>query len=144
MNGDSGADGGHHTASVSTLHDRILYVLQTTGWSQREWGRRSGLAEQFIGSLLTRLKADPNADVGLVALRALAKSSGVSLCWLVGVDSDPGRLDARQSALDAAVVVARMSGLPESAIQAVVREPRQSDVTPLDHLDSMRAKAILG
>jgi hypothetical protein len=102
------------------------------------------LAEQFIGSLLTRLKADPNADVGLVALRALAKSSGVSLCWLVGVDSDPGRLDARQSALDAAVVVARMSGLPESAIQAVVREPRQSDVTPLDHLDSMRAKAILG
>jgi transcriptional regulator with XRE-family HTH domain len=51
--------------------------------SERELGRRSGLAEQHIGLLKKAFTLDPNANVTVNVLKQVADAGGVRLAWLV-------------------------------------------------------------
>jgi transcriptional regulator with XRE-family HTH domain len=90
---------------VSTVGQRIEWVLQHKGISARELARRSDLAGAIVSNLLKTLREDPDA-VTLRTLRQIAQGADVSFTWLVTgeeaggvvVPSLPARAEAAERA----------------------------------------------
>jgi len=77
----------------TTIADRIRHILERLGWSQRELGRRAGLAETHVGLILRKFKDEPDASLENKTVRALAQAAGVSPEWLEYGTGDPGWLE---------------------------------------------------
>jgi len=71
------------TPLVATIGDRLEEILKLRGWSQRQLGREAGIAEQHIGILIARFAKDPEAEIELSTLRAIARAARVDLSWLI-------------------------------------------------------------
>ena len=85
------ADSGYlsvHLVEV-TLLERLEATRRRLGISQREWSRRSGLAEEHLGVILSRLRKSPSADIERETVAALAKGAQVSLAWLASGEGSP-------------------------------------------------------
>lgn len=67
---------------MSSIADRIRSALRARKLTQRELGRRAGMAETQIGVLLHRLKDNPLA-VELSTLRRITDAADVDFDWLV-------------------------------------------------------------
>jgi|LNFM01.2.fsa_nt_gb transcriptional regulator with XRE-family HTH domain len=77
---------------VSTLESRILWLVEHRAeGSQRELSRRAGLSPNYIGTILTRLRKNANAQIEKDSLVALAKAGDVSLDWLMNGRGNPER-----------------------------------------------------
>lgn len=72
-----------HAVAVTTIGDRIEEAREARGWSQRELARQSGMAEAAVGVIVTRFKKNPNADIELGTLKAIAAAAGVNLLWMI-------------------------------------------------------------
>jgi transcriptional regulator with XRE-family HTH domain len=101
------------------LAERIEVIRNKLGVSERELGRRAGLADAHVGLLVRRLRSDPGA-VNLKTLIGLAQAGGVSLAWLVSGEELPGQPHPSKAA---AAERARASGVWEEAIRSVMCEP---------------------
>ncbi len=66
--------------------DRLRILREERGWSQRELGRRAGIAETLIAKFERNLSS-PSPD----ALRQLAEALKVSADYLLGGTDDPRR-----------------------------------------------------
>ena len=73
------------TLGTVSVRDRVLEVLQRTGWSQRELSRRAGLAGSHVSTILTSLGDNVRTDT----LRAIARAAGVSEAWMVTGEGVP-------------------------------------------------------
>lgn len=60
--------------------------------NQRELSRRSGLRENHVGTILTRLRKNPGADIERETLAAIASGGLVSVHWLA-TGQGPRRVD---------------------------------------------------
>jgi transcriptional regulator with XRE-family HTH domain len=79
-------------SSVSTLESRIMWLVEHRAeGSQRELSRRAGLSPNYIGTILTRLRKKPNAQIEKDSLVALATAGDVSLDWLLNGRGNPER-----------------------------------------------------
>lgn len=73
---------------MSTLLERLTAIVKLRGISQRELSKRAGLNPNHVGTLLSRLRKNPDGDIERDTLAALARGGGVSLEWLAeGRDS---------------------------------------------------------
>lgn len=77
--------GGDILWRMETVAQRVRWVLQRTGWSQRELARRAGLSGSHISLIVTRL----GEDVRPQTLKAIAVAAGVSEHWLLTGDGEP-------------------------------------------------------
>ena len=85
---------GGYPPAVDSLLDRMEQVLSRRGFSAREWARRSGLAEQHVSTILMRLRKNPDANIGLPTVEALANGANVSAAWLASGSGSPDGFDA--------------------------------------------------
>lgn len=73
-----------------TLEERILWILEHRGLNQRELSIKAGLSSpSHVGTLLTRLRKNPDREADVGTLRALAKAGGVSYEWLSSGEGSP-------------------------------------------------------
>lgn len=125
-----------HAREVDTLLSRIEWVIaQGRVASGRAWAMSAGLSPSYIGTLLTRLRASPDADARREEIGKLANAAGVSVEWLVtGVGSPDGERvterDERYPSRAAAARFARDAGLDEKAIALVLKERLDADTDP--------------
>ena len=82
-----------YAAVVSTLLERLEHLLALRAVSARELARRSNLAEQHVSTIITRLRKNPQTNVGLPTLQAIARGGGVSLNWLLTGAGTPESAD---------------------------------------------------
>jgi transcriptional regulator with XRE-family HTH domain len=122
-------------ALVSTLLERLELISARSG-GQRELCRRAGLAESFIGSTISKLKAKPSAGLSATTASALAKAAGVSLDWLIdGTGPPPDRYPNRVIALD--LMRGRVSSDAASFV-ASIQMHADSDLTVGQWVDELR------
>lgn len=79
-----------YSPSVETIGTRIEIILARTGWTQRELGRRAGIAESSPSGLIAKFKKDPHANYEHKTLAGIARAAGVSLRWLERGEGAPG------------------------------------------------------
>jgi hypothetical protein len=86
-------DNGSHPCNahvVSGLRQRIEWVVEhRAGGNQRELARMAGLAPSHIGTMLTRLRRDPDRDIESGTLSAIARGAKVSTRWLISGVGEP-------------------------------------------------------
>lgn len=119
------------TLVLVTLLERLEWVIsQGRVKSGRQWAIDAGLSSGYLGSLTTRLRSDPKADIRRDEMVRLARSANVSLVWLAtgqgspdDVEGAPERRwverDERYPNRGRAVEMARELGLLEGAIEEV-------------------------
>lgn len=103
VQGDDYVSQSCYVMAVNTLSDRIEWILEARGVSQRELSRRAGLKEPHVGLIIKRFRADPAAGIEQATLMGLAKAGDVSLQWLsTGEGTPDGKPGAseRSGALD--------------------------------------------
>lgn len=114
---------------VLTLLERMQFVLDSKGWSGREWARQAGLSEEnHVNNLMLRMRKDTEGRLAgdIETYAKLAKAAGVSLDWLVlgrGVpvgDALEISDDPKYPSRARVVVVAYWLGFPEPVIRAVL------------------------
>lgn len=105
---------------MSTLADRVRWILKRRGLTQRELSEKAELSHSYLSAYFARAKADATASMRSPELTALAKAGNVSQHWLStgegspeeGVDEetpfptappDEGTMWARRIGWDAAV-----------------------------------------
>jgi hypothetical protein len=99
-----------------TLEERINWLVEhRADGNQRELSRRAGLSPNYVGTLLTRLRKNPNAQVERDSLAALATAGGVSIDWLVVGTGEP----ERQVVLDGGSPLRLLAGWAEALAQAI-------------------------
>lgn len=74
---------------MSTLEERILWILAKRNWTQRELARRAGLSGGAIGVLMTRLRREPGKTIDTATAVGIAKAARVSLAWLTSGIGEP-------------------------------------------------------
>ncbi len=134
--GDERVSRSRHNGGMSNMPSRILLILSTRGWSQRELARRAGLkSESHIGLLLS----EKAADVRLSTLLAIAQGAEVPFAWLATGEGDSGlgqtspraepvvEYDDRYPNRPAALQAARDVGLDPDAIEFVSKMVFKSD-----------------
>lgn len=100
---------------VSTLESRIVWLVEHRAeGSQRELSRRAGLSPNYIGTILTRLRKNPNAQIEKDSLVALAKAGDVSLDWLLNGRGNP----ERETVLDVGSPLRLIEGWTQSVSDA--------------------------
>jgi hypothetical protein len=114
-----------HTEQMR-LVSRIQEVVDSDRvHSMRAWTREAGLSDGYLGSLLTRLRHLPDADIRRDELVRLARAARVSLTWLATGEGHP---DSRElpSPTDPAyphrgraVGLAHLAGVEPRAVAAV-------------------------
>lgn len=125
-----------HAGDVTTLRERLQWILADRKISQRELARRSGLNDSQVGTTMTRLKANPNAEIERPTLVAIAKGGQVSLAWLATGEGQPtgGELvvmrDERYPNRAEAVTMAHKLGYAEQAIRDVLLMQLQAEQDP--------------
>jgi transcriptional regulator with XRE-family HTH domain len=77
------------TVAVSTLADRIEWILKHRGITGRELSRRAGLGEVHVGQILSRARKNPDVSVEAKTLEAIARGGVVNLQWLSTGDGSP-------------------------------------------------------
>lgn len=88
--GDYSGSQSRYGDDVNTLESRILWVVEhRADGNQRELSRKAGLSEGYVGSLLTRLRKKPGAQVEGDSLAALARAANVSIGWLITGSGSP-------------------------------------------------------
>lgn len=98
-----------------TLEERINWLVEhRADGNQRELSRRAGLSPNYLGTLLTRLRKNPNAQVERDSLAALATGGRVSIDWLVNGSGDPDH----QTVLDVGSPLRLLAGWAEALVQA--------------------------
>lgn len=105
------------------LPERVELIRTRLGVSERELGRRAGLADAHVGLLLKRLRTDPDA-VTLRTLRGIAQAGGVSLAWLVSGEETPGQPHPSKAA---AAERARAASVWDEAVRSVLAESGDDD-----------------
>jgi hypothetical protein len=113
---------------VRTVRDRMQFVLDTKGWSAREWARRAGLKEEgHVGGLIRRMKKAPARLAGDIGTYAkLADAASVSLDWLVLGRGQPDGIaasvaeDEQFPSRARVIVAARLLFFDEPGIDAVI------------------------
>ena len=119
---------------METVGARIESILERQGISARELSRRAGLGETQVGMVIARYRKNPNAEVTLVTLQAIARAANVSPAWLLTGDGSPdGELvlvrDDRYP--NRAAAAAFMRGqVSEAAIRRVLSMQLQADDDP--------------
>ena len=99
-----------------TLEERINWLVEhRADGNQRELSRRAGLSPNYVGTLLTRLRKNPNAQVERDSLTALATAGGVSIDWLLVGSVDP----ERQVVLDVGSPLRMLAGWADALVQAI-------------------------
>ena len=78
---------------METLAARIEAVLARLGVSARELSRRAGLHETQVSLVLSRLKKNPDSEVSVPTMRAIARGAGVSEAWLLTGRGSPDDRD---------------------------------------------------
>jgi transcriptional regulator with XRE-family HTH domain len=79
-----------YRSAVETVADRLEKARKDLGISGRELSRRAGFAaESQYGVTLGRLKKNPESEVSLPVLKAIARGLGVSLSWLLTGEGKP-------------------------------------------------------
>lgn len=74
---------------MSTVGDRILWILAQRRIGQRELARRAGLRGAHIGVIINRSRKNPAASIENPTLAAIARGGGVSLRWLATGQGSP-------------------------------------------------------
>lgn len=77
----------------STLSERLLWILQIRGISQRELGRRAGLDPARVALIIHRERTTPGSTISVPTLKALAQGGGVSMGWLASGEGAPDPLE---------------------------------------------------
>jgi hypothetical protein len=111
---------------VASLLARIEYLIGLAGGRQRELGRRAGLSPGGVGTIVHRLRKNPNASIDPDTLVKLAKGAEVSLQWLATGEGSPHDTLASESTNPQyrnlpgwaeAMAVFRKRGVPDNIIQ---------------------------
>lgn len=133
---------------MSTVADRIAWILAEKKWSARELARRSNLSETTVSAALKALQKDPEGIV-LRTLKAIATGAGVSLVWLATGEGTPYAEPIKPQDpwpnRTAGAALARRSGVQEDAIESVLAEPVTSERvahTPAWWLATMRLREV--
>jgi transcriptional regulator with XRE-family HTH domain len=74
---------------VKSVADRIQWILDQRGISQRELARRSGLKGAHIGVIISRSRRNPGANIENDTLAAIARGGEVALRWLATGQGSP-------------------------------------------------------
>lgn len=75
---------------MTTLIERIEWILKTRKISQRELGKRANLKNpNHVGTIMSRLRNRPGADIESETLAALARGGGVDVQWLIDGKGSP-------------------------------------------------------
>lgn len=77
------------TAPVSTLAERMRWILDQRGWKQREISKLAGLSHSYVSAFFDRAEKDPKASMRGTELAAIAKAANVSLQWLTTGEGEP-------------------------------------------------------
>lgn len=114
---------------VVTLLERMQFVLDSKGWSGREWARQAGLSEEnHVNNLMLRMRKDTEGRLAgdIETYAKLAKAASVSLDWLIlGRGAPTGDAleisdDPKYPSRARVVVVAYWLGFSEAIIRAVL------------------------
>jgi len=68
--------------SGATLPDRIGELAKERGWSMREFARRAGLPDGYVGTIVSRLRRNPASGIEMDTLEKIARAAGVRVEWL--------------------------------------------------------------
>lgn len=99
-----------------TLEERINWLVEhRADGNQRELSRKAGLSPNYVGTLLTRLRKNPAAQVEGDSLAALATAGEVSIDWLVAGAGEPNR----RVELEAGSPLRMIAGWAEALVQAI-------------------------
>jgi transcriptional regulator with XRE-family HTH domain len=106
------------TYSRRALAERIEWILAHRDISARRLGRSAQISESAIGQFLRRSKLDPEVDVSLGTLAAIANAAGVSFGWLVTGAGSPEDLYPPEAPPEvlAALTLARADGVREDVL----------------------------
>lgn len=129
---DSGYRRGQ-TQPVTTLLERIEWILSHRGIGQRELARRAKLAdERHLGVILSRLRKKPNAEIERPTLVALATGGNVSLSWLATGTGTPDETESvPRRAPDDHVQPPAAEGSPLERALGEAFDPKRHTVTDL-------------
>lgn len=113
---------------MDTVIERMQFVMDLKGWSQREWCRQASIIEESnVNKLIKRMREDPSRVAGDINTFAkLASAAGVSLDWLVlGVGTPTSSTmefssDDRYPTRPRVLLGAFIMGFPREAIDAVL------------------------
>lgn len=89
---------------MSTLLQRIELILAQQAISARELARRAGLAEAYVSIAISRLRKNPDANIGATTLRKLARGGNVSVQWLLTGAGTPDSIDSDAPSVTTAVM----------------------------------------
>lgn len=121
---DCGSQSGY--APAVSLKERVEWIVENRcGGNQRELGRRAGLSGNHVGTILTRLRKNPDADIERETLTALARGANVSLQWLSTGDGEPDVEEPTPSSVEVLEGTAwsRIPGWGESVAEIEQRFP---------------------
>jgi transcriptional regulator with XRE-family HTH domain len=104
--------------SRKALAERIEWILANRDISARRLGRTAHISESAIGQFLRRSKLDPDVDVSLGTLAAIANAADVSFGWLVTGAGAPDELypAAATPEVLAALALARADGVRDDIL----------------------------
>lgn len=111
---------------METVGTRIEQILQRMGISARELARRADLGETQVSVLINRFRKNPNTQVTVETLRAIAKGASVSEHWLITGRGDPSRVEETHAPSftdDATPVMANVPGYLEVEARDRARHP---------------------
>jgi hypothetical protein len=106
-----------HRPRVPSVADRIQWVIDHLNISARELSRRAGLQETQVGVVIARYRRNPNAEVTVPVLNAIAKGGGVSAAWLITGRGSPTSDDDVQQHPDELVAE------PRAGVRVSTHEP---------------------
>lgn len=68
---------------ATAIAGRIVTVAKDRGWTLREFARRAKLPKGYIGTLMYRIRRNPDTGIETETLRKIATGAKVSLEWLI-------------------------------------------------------------
>lgn len=82
-----------YTGRMRTLPERIRWILETRHLSQSALSLKAGLSRSHVDGIIEKFEANPDAEVQLNTLKAIARAGEVSWKWLVTGIGSPTDLD---------------------------------------------------
>ena len=78
------ASGNLDSMELKTRLERLLWLVEhRAGGNQRELARKAELASSHIGTMLTRLRRNPDADIEGGTVTKIALATGVHEAWII-------------------------------------------------------------
>lgn len=122
-----------YPCAVGTIADRLRWIMETKGISERKLSTDAGLSKGHVNFTLKQFAKNPDAGIEFATIQKLALAGGVSVRWLstgVGSPDDNDELPPSTAPDDAPHVNASVPGWDDACVATPRRARGRARAAP--------------